>query len=34
MRTRLGSKGLSSARIDLGRERFAPPRGRGISYRD
>jgi hypothetical protein len=34
MRTRLGSKGLSSARIDLGRERVAPPRGRGISYRD
>ena len=35
MRTRLGSKGLSSSRIDLGRERSAsPPRGRGIPYRD
>ncbi len=34
MRTRLGSKGLSSSRIDLGRERTAPRRGRGISYRD
>jgi hypothetical protein len=34
VRTRLGSKGLSSSRIDLGRERAAPPRGRGISYRD
>jgi hypothetical protein len=35
MRTRLGSKGLSSSRIDLGRERSAsPPHGRGIPYRD
>lgn len=35
MRTRLASKGLSSSRIDLGRERAAAPaRGNGISYRD
>ncbi|HEY5660536.1 MAG TPA: hypothetical protein VIR59_07095 [Gaiellaceae bacterium] len=35
MRTRLGSKGLSTSRIDLGRERSAsPPRGKGIPYRD
>jgi hypothetical protein len=35
VRTRLGSRGLSSSRIDLGGERSAaPPRGRGISYRD
>jgi hypothetical protein len=35
LRARLGSKGLSSSRIDLGRERSAsPPRGRGIPYRD
>jgi len=35
VRTRLGSRGLSSSRIDLGGERpAAPPRGRGISYRD
>lgn len=31
VRTRLGSRGLSSSSIDLGRE---TPRGRGISYRD
>jgi hypothetical protein len=31
VRTRLGSRGLSSSSIDLGRE---SPRGRGISYRD
>jgi hypothetical protein len=35
MRTRLASKGLSASRIELGRERVAaPPRGRGIPYRD
>src|SRR5262249_7838607 len=35
MRTRLASKGLSSSRIDLGRERAAAPaRGNGVSYRD
>jgi hypothetical protein len=35
VRTRLGSKGLSGSRIDLGRDRSAaPPPGRGISYRD
>jgi hypothetical protein len=35
VRTRLASKGLSSSRIDLGRERAAAPaRGRGIPYRD
>jgi hypothetical protein len=31
VRTRLGSRGLTSSSIDLGRE---SPRGRGISYRD
>ena len=35
MRTRLGSRGLSSSRLDLGhKSATAPPRGRGIPYRD
>jgi hypothetical protein len=35
MRTRLASKGLSSSRIDLGRESpSTPPRDGGIAYRD